>query len=256
MKRYSNLIITVSLFALALFCLFFFEFRQTKILSDPVANELLCNVISRLSICCLFVWVLYIKGNLMFFSVRRGVWRQIIWAIPCFLVAIVNIPWSALISGAVAIIKPELIALYIIYVTAIALLEEFVFRGVVINIVYSYFRYKQYRYVWTTLVASIFFSLTHLTNLLTGAWVGSVLLQIVYSFLIGAMLSVVIFKTRNIWLCVIIHAVFNFGGLLTAYIARGEPWDLVFWILTAVCGILCAAHVVFTLYKLEKQNVS
>jgi len=141
-------------------------------------------------------------------------------------------------------------------VTAIALLEEFVFRGVVINIVYSYFRYKQYRYVWTTLVASIFFSLTHLTNLLTGAWVGSVLLQIVYSFLIGAMLSVVIFKTRNIWLCVIIHAVFNFGGLLTAYIARGEPWDLVFWILTAVCGILCAAHVVFTLYKLEKQNVS
>ena len=93
-----------------------------------------------------------------------------------------------------------------------------------------------------------------MTNLLVGADIVSVLLQIVYSFLIGAMLTVVLFKTRNIWMCVLIHALFNFGGLLTSFIAIGNPWDLVFWILTIVFGVLCAGHIIMALIKLEKDK--
>lgn len=256
MKKYSRYIITVALFVLAGFCLVFFEIRQTKILSDTIANALLCNVLSRVSICALFIWIMYLNRNLGFLSLRKGFLRQAIWTIPCFLVAIVNFPFSALISGELVLVRMDLIGLYIVYVIAIALLEELVFRGMVIALVFDYFRYKRFRYLSTTLVTSAFFSLIHLTNILSGVGIGSVLLQIAYSFLIGAMLTVVIFKTRNIWLCVLIHAIFNFGGLMTLYIARGEPWDLVFWILTAVCGILCAVHVTIALYKLEKKHAS
>lgn len=256
MRKYSRYIITVALFVLAIFCLVFFEIRQETILSDGTASVLLGNVISRVSLCALFIWIMYMNGNLGFLRVRKGFMHQAVWAIPCFLVAIVNFPFSALINGELVIVRADLIGLYIIYVIAIALLEEFVFRGLVLTLVYDYFRYKRYRYLLTTLVVSAIFSLIHLTNVMSGVGIGSVLLQIAYSFLIGAMLTVVIFKTHNIWLCVLIHAIFNFGGLLTMFIARGDPWDLVFWILTAVCGILCAVHVVVALYRIEKKHAS
>ncbi|NLB48935.1 MAG: CPBP family intramembrane metalloprotease [Erysipelotrichia bacterium] len=256
MRKYSRFIITVSLFVLAAFSLVFFEIRQTKILSDGAANELLGNVISRVSICALFIWIMHLNGNLGFLRVRRSLWRRALWTIPCFLVAVVNFPFSALISGELVMVRADLIGLYIVYIVAIALLEEFVFRGIVVALVFNYFRRGRRPYIMTTVVASAFFSLIHLTNLFSGAMFGSVLLQLIYSFLLGAMLTVVIFKTRNIWLCVLIHAIFNFGGLLTVFIARGNPWDLVFWVLTAVFGILCAIHVIATLNKLEKEHVS
>ena len=86
--------------------------------------------------------------------------------------------------------------------------------------------------------------------------IGSVLLQSVYTFLIGGMLAVVAIKTKNIWMGVIIHAAFDFGGLMTTTIATGDPWDAVFWILTISCGILCAGHIIYSLFNMERKHVS
>lgn len=254
MAKYSRHIITAALFIFAAFCLFFFELRPAKLLSDGVANVLLGSVISRLSLSVLFVWLLYINGGIYYLHVKKTFFRDMLWCLPCFLVAVVNFPFSALMSGTLVINRMDLMPLYIIYVILIALLEEFIFRGFVITLLYNFFKFKKYPYLLTTVVASLFFSLAHLTNLLVGADIVSVLLQIVYSFLIGAMLTVVLFKTRNIWMCVLIHALFNFGGLLTSFIAIGNPWDLVFWILTIVCGVLCAGHIIMALIKLEKEK--
>ena len=102
----------------------------------------------------------------------------------------------------------------------------------------------------------ILFALFHLTNIFAGMDIGSVLLQSVYTFLIGGMLSVVAIKTKNIWMGVIIHAAFDFGGLMTTTIATGDPWDVVFWILTISCGILCAGHIIYSLFNMERKHVS
>ena len=94
-----------------------------------------------------------------------------------------------------------------------------------------------------------------------------VLLQCLYTFLIGGMLMITMFKTKNIWLCVLAHAIFDFGGLLTSAfveednkllsIAVGDPWESpIFWVLTIVMGVLCAGHCVYSLLKLEKDYVS
>ena len=75
------------------------------------------------------------------------------------------------------------------------------------------------------------------------------------------------FKTKNLWLCVLIHAIFDFGGLLTSIyvkqeekilsVAIGDPWQSkLFWVLTIVVGALCAGHVVYSLLKLDKKYVS
>ena len=65
-----------------------------------------------------------------------------LWCLPCFLVAVVNFPFSALISGTLVINRMDLMPLYIIYVILIALLEEFIFRGFVITLLYNFLSLK------------------------------------------------------------------------------------------------------------------
>ena len=182
--------------------------------------------------------------------------KLLLWCLPCFMVALINFPISALISGKAEVIRTDLLGLYAVYVISIALLEELIFRGVLFLIVSDYMRGKRYQYLWTALICSAVFSLFHLTNLFEGMGIGDVLLQCLYTFLIGGMLIITMLKTKNIWLCVIIHALFDFGGLLIVRLGIGNPWDTIFWILTFVGGALCAGHVVYTLLKLEKGYVS
>jgi hypothetical protein len=75
-----------------------------------------------------------------------------------------------------------------------------------------------------------------------------------YSFLIGGMLGTVLIKTENLWVCVILHALFDFGGLIVTYLGFGEFQDIIFWILTAIGGILCLIHTLFYIIKRDKKN--
>ena len=254
--RKWNLIITILLFILGALCFIFFDVRPITILEDPLANRFLCGFIARIGLSLLFGWLLYQYGGLKFMVFTRQFPKYLLWSLPCFMVAFINFPFSGLITNKVEIIRTDLIGLYALYVLSIAILEEFIFRGVLLLVVSDYLRGKKYQYLWTALICSLVFSLFHLANLFENMSIGDVLLQCLYTFLIGGMLVVTMFKAKNIWLCVLIHAIFDFGGLLIGSIAIGDGWDTVFWILTLVGGALCAGHIIFTLLKLEKGYVS
>ena len=256
MKK-SHLIITILLFILGALCFIFFEALQTKILEDQLANKLLGSSISRIGLSLLFIWLLYISGGREYLVFNKRFLIFLAWSLPCFMVALVNFPYSTVINRTVTINRIDLLGLYILYVFAIALLEELIFRGVLLLIVKDIFKYKRHAPILIVVVSSAIFSLSHLTNLFMGAGIGSVLLQCLYTFLIGAMLTTVMLKTKNIWLCVIIHTIFNFGGLLiVSDFASGNNWDVWFWVLTIVSGLLCAGHIIYSLLKLDKDYVS
>ena len=259
MKK-SNLIITILLFILGTLCFIFFDVVHTTVIKgDDIANKFLCGFLSRFGLSLLFGWLLYIYGGRRYMVFDRRSLRLMVWSLPCFMIAFVNFPYSALAKGEVIINRPDLIGLYLLYVFAIALLEELIFRGIVIVVSKDYLRNVRHAPLFIVLISATVFSLFHLTNLLQpGADVGYTLLQCGYTFLLGAMLAVTILRTKNIWLCIVIHTIFDFGGLFTMHkeFAWGEPWDLVFWILTIVSGVLCAGHIIYTLIKLEKDYVS
>ena len=255
MKKW-NIIITILLFVLAMICFIFFDIRRITILEDPLANKLLCGVISRVGLALLFGWLLYQYGGYNFMIFTREFPKLLLWSLPCFMVAIVNFPFSSLISGEAHIYRMDLMGLYMGYVFAISLLEELIFRGSLLLLVNDFLRGKKHYFIWMTVICALLFSLFHLTNLFEGMGITDVLLQCAYTFLIGAMLTVVMLKTKNIWLCVLIHALFDFGGLLIIQIGYGNAWDLVFWILTITSGVFCAGHIIYTLIKLEKTYVS
>ena len=255
--RKWNIVITVLLFILGTICFIFFDVRPIKILEDVLANKLLCSFIARVGLSLLFGWMLYQYGGRKLMSFNRYFPKYLLWAPPCFMVAIINFPFDVLINGKAEIHRMDLMGLYILYVLGIALLEELIFRGVLLVLVSDYLKGKRYQYLLTALISSAIFSLFHLTNLFEGMNIGDVLLQCLYTFLIGGMLSVTMLKTKNIWLCILIHALFDFGGMILYTIGIGNPWDsTLFWILTFVGGVLCAGHIVYSLLKLEKGYVS
>ena len=254
--RKWNLIITILLFILGVLCYIFFDVKPITILEDSIANKFLCGFIARVGLSLMFGWLLYKYGGLKFITFTRQFPKFLLWALPCFMVAIINFPFSALITNKIEIVRLDLFGLYALYIISIALLEELIFRGVLLLVVSDYLRGKKYQNLWIALICSLVFSLFHLANLFEHMSIGDVLLQCLYTFLIGGMLIITMLKTKNIWLCILIHALFDFGGMLVGAIAIGDPWDTVFWILTFVGGALCAGHVVYTLIKLDKNYVS
>ena len=255
MRRW-NLIISILLFILGALCFIFFEAVPVTIFSDALANKLICGFLSRFGMSLLFIWLLWQFGGRKYLLFDGSFFKSLVWALPCFMVAFINFPYSALISGGSSIDRLELLGLYALYILGISLLEELIFRGIAIVIISDFFKGKKHAPLFTALISSAVFSLFHLTNLFIGADIGSTMLQCLYTFLIGGMLSVAMLKTKNIWLCTLIHFIFDFGGLLIIEIGLGNPWDTIFWILTIVGGVLCAGHILVTLLRLEKDYVS
>ena len=255
MKKW-NYIVTILLFILGVLCFIFFEAKPITVLQDALANKLLCGFLSRVGLSLLFIWLMFQFGNRRYMMFDRDFGKYLMWSLPCFMVAVINFPFSALINGTASIVRGNLIGLYLLYVFGIALLEELVFRGILIVLLEDWLRNSKHKPLLTVVFGSLIFSLFHLTNLFVGADIGSTLLQCVYTFLIGAMLCTTVIKTRSLWLCCLIHFIFDVGGLLIIHIGSGSPWDTVFWILTIVSGLLCAGHIIYSLIKLEKDYVS
>lgn len=256
MKR-SHIIISILLFVLGALCYIFFEALHTEILADELANKFLCGFISRFGLSLLFAWLLYMFGGRSFLLFSKQFFISLAWSLPCFMVALVNFPYSGLINKTVVFDRLDLLGLYALYIFGICLIEELVFRGVLLILVKDIFKNAKHAPIFVTIMTAAIFSLFHLTNLFRGGGIGDVLLQCLYTFLIGAMLTITMLKLNNIWLCVLIHAIFNFGGMLLAEgMISGNNWDVVFWVLTITSGVLCAGHVIYSLIKLDKNYVS
>ncbi len=239
MKKYRREIIIAVLFLAV--CAELIVFDLVSLLADEQADFLLRGTLSRILAFCLTVPIVILLGygKLFFFRTNK---RALLWCFPCLLVAVVNFPFTALLGGSAAVDRPDLVWLFAVYCISIGLLEETLFRGLLQALIFD--ALKKRGAVIAILVNSALFGLWHLTNLFAGAGVGPTLLQVGYSFLLGAMWSSVCYRTGNIWTGVVTHALFDFGGMLVDYLGHGMFQDTVFWVLTVVAGVLCAAHTI------------
>ena len=258
MNKTLKYIITIVLVTLSVTAFILFEAIHIDIiLDDYEANKLVTSIIYHLVVGALLLWLIHLVGSAPYMSWKGTTPKMLLWCLPCLLVALVNFPFASFITGDMSITRMDLMVLYIIYVISIALIEEIVFRGILLFLCLDYLRNAKLKYFFAALITTSIFALFHLTNLFVGMGPLDVLLQVGYTFLIGGMFAVMMLKTNNVWLCVIIHALFDFGGLLSYEIADGNPWNnQVFWILTIVVGLLCAGHIIVSLINMEKKHAS
>lgn len=170
-------------------------------------------------------------------------------ALPALVIAVNNFPFSCVIGGEASLNAPGwAVALLLLECMCVGFFEECAFRGVVfLGILKKNPQSRAWAFLSIAL-SSVIFGLVHLINLIESSPV-AVLLQIGYSALIGAMCAVVLMKSANIWLCVVIHGLFNFAGAVIPRCGIGEIWDTFTIALTVVVSI--AVTVYFIIYFIK-----
>lgn len=247
-------ILTIALIIAAVAVLAVFDLVKVEFSADQELNGLLNYSIPRICAGVLLTAVVVLFGYKSIVAPDlKHFLKDLLWCVPCFLVVLANFPFTALIGGTAKIERVDLIWLFIIKCLAIGLMEEMLFRGLLQNIIGEKFNDKKYGALITVAVTSAIFGGIHLLNLFAGAGAGATFLQVGYSFLIGAMFSAVLIKTKNIWLCVFLHAAFDFGGLIVTDLGTGTFQDMYFWIFTAVAGAICFAHIFNFLLNVKTQ---
>lgn len=117
-----------------------------------------------------------------------------------------------------------------------AVCEETLFRGVILN------GLRKYGLFLSVGMSALFFSLMHMS-----------LLQLPYTFLLGLVLGLVVYFTRNLWLSMLMHFINNGAVLLSGFLSD-EVYCFVWYdILWGIGGLIIFAGLMFLLYKALKK---
>ena len=233
--------------------LLWLEFGKPTFSADPLLSSLVNMTLPRLLGAVVFFALMLADGYRILSPVRglRPVGAFLLLFLPPLAVVINNFPIPALITGDAQIL-PHSTAVWVWFsleCLAISLFEEAAFRGVIFPMLAERrCKTKQGLFI-SILLTSAVFGLLHIVNLAQGAGIGAVVRQIGYSFLIGAMCSVVLIKTHNIWLCVLLHAVFDFGGKLIDTLGAGKIWTLPAILITTVLAVLTTLHLTWQFFR-------
>ena len=188
------------------------------------------------------------------FFVQKGEWKALLFAIPALVVAVNNLPIIALANGSAFLTGNGLsFFAFAIECIGVGLFEETAFRGVIFPFVLGKTGTgKKGRFI-AVIVSSAMFGCLHLVNLL-GGFSGGVFLQVGYSFLIGSMLAICMFRGAGVLTCAFIHATFNFCGNIISNVrglgfgAFSDVWCWQEILLTAVVGVAAIVYFVWLLY--------
>ena len=206
---------------------------------DPLTASLSGLIVCRAAGLAVMLF-LYVQLGFSF-GTRRLQKGALLMVLPALLVAVNNAPLIALFSGAAGVTAGAgQVALFALECIFVASFEELTFRGIIFPLMLQRFGSGKRARLTAVLVSSALFGLTHLLNLFSGAGIASTLLQAGYTFLIGAMLAVVLLYTGSLALCIVLHAVYNFGGLLVptlGYGAFADLWNIPTIVVTALIAV-------------------
>ena len=179
--------------------------------------------------------------------------QQLLYIIPCMIIAVDNFQFSSYFNGnlQLATTNPLDFILFAVYCLCVGLFEECIFRGIVFSILASQFPKNKKGFLLTYVVSSLIFGAAHLTN---GFSLGT-LWQVGYTILTGGLFAFCLIKTKNILCCGLVHAVYNFCGLLfsefdAATSAIGLGTGIIFDVGTVITMLVVSLLVgAFVLYK-------
>lgn len=225
-------------------------------ISDDTLKNMIDLTVTRAIGSAVFITILIYLGYRVVRPSASGFGRALLFSLPAFAVVINNLPIYPLASGLAAVTAPAWrIALLAAECFFVGLFEETCFRGVVLLGFLEKRRATVSGRFWAIVLSSAVFGLIHAVNLFFGSSPIAVLMQIGYSFLIGAMCSVVLMRTSNIWLCVVLHALFNFCGALVPDCGSGTIWEPITITVTVIIAVLTTAYMVVAFLRLKNEEL-
>lgn len=255
-RRYLSRKACLGVIIAALPLLLWLEVGKPTLTEDAVLAPLVSMTLTRLLGAVVFLALLLYRGYHVIHPLQKPFLKGILFTLPPFLVVVNNLPILSMIGGDAYLVHtaPVYILWFAAECLAIGLFEELAFRGVIFLMLAAGRHTTRKGLFWSLILSSAVFGGVHLINLFVGGGVG-VILQIGYSFLIGAMCSVVLLKTRNIWICVALHAIYDFCGNLMPTLGGGTWWDTPTVIFTAVLAVATTVYLVWQFLRLDLDEV-
>lgn len=233
-----------------------FEYAGIEYSPDEKLNTIIRMVLTRGVGSVIFTVLLIYRGFGVLNPFRVTPGSTVLFILPSLLVVINNLPIISLATGSAYLdATPLHYWLFALECLFTGWFEETAFRGVLFLVLLEGARRTRRDIVRVTVISSAVFGGVHLLNLLARAGIGSVILQVGYSFLIGGMCAIVLLKTKNIWFCVLLHALYNFCGLLVERLGGGEWWDMPTVIITAALAVAVTAIMLTALLKLKPEDI-
>lgn len=175
---------------------------------------------------------------------------------PFFLVCLNNIPFVSVLTRNSRFNIDSDFVIYLFLCLSISFFEELVFRGLVVkNLEYTKIKNNDFLKI---IVSSLIFSVCHLVNAFS-LNLGAILMQVGYTFLIGAMCCFSYYFSKSLLLPVLLHFIFDLGGLMAEYeIVLGNIWDKTSILVTAILSVVTIIYAlcVFKFIYLKDKNES
>lgn len=136
---------------------------------------------------------------------------------------------------------PETI-LYIFSMICVGFLEEVIFRG---------FLFKamcKTNVNQAIVISSVTFGFGHIVNLLNGSDIPETLMQMCYAVAIGFVFTIIFYKGKSLWPCIITHSVINSLSILANVEATTVTRDII------SCIFLCVVSIGYALYIIKAEG--
>jgi membrane protease YdiL (CAAX protease family) len=176
--------------------------------------------------------------------------------VPALLVMVNNLPIVPVMMGDMSINANFLQYLtYGLFCLSIGILEEITYRGCLLPLCMFKCSKDKKGMFWAVVISSALFGGLHLFNLL-GGFSPAVFLQVGYSFLIGLVCGFTLIVSGNIYLPILYHAIFDFGGfLLTEGLATGVLWTIENVLWTLFSSIVFGVVIIIIFIKEDFSHV-
>jgi membrane protease YdiL (CAAX protease family) len=228
------------------------EWKEIPFTEDKVYNRLI-----SLSIPLLFgataVILIASDFGIQLFKNPKQLWVLL----PALVIALDNLPWLSYFAGNMQLThtQPLHFVLFGAYCALVGFFEEILFRGIFFSVLASIFEQTKKGFLYTYLISSVAFGVIHLLNVFTSG--GAAVLQAGYSILTGGLFGFVWIKTKNIVFPAVIHAIYNFCGLLfTANVGlgTGSVIDMPSGIMMAVISVCIGVLVLYKVWKYPEDE--
>ncbi len=210
---------------------------------DSVSQELGIAKIVTAPACIALILIIYLwinknnlKGKYGLCPFKANV-KTYLYFVPLVILASTNLWWGVKLN-----LTFWETVLYIISMLCVGFLEEVIFRG---------FLFKamcKSNVKSAIIVSSITFGIGHIVNLLNGAEVSETLMQICYAVAIGFLFTIIFYKGKSLWPCIITHSVIN--SLSVFANTEGAP----IWHGIAGSVFLCVVSLAYALYIIYKTK--
>lgn len=166
--------------------------------------------------------------------------KQMLYYVPLALLATMNI-WYGFAMN----MSPLESVLYVLSMLLVGFLEEIIFRG------FLFVEMAKDNVKTAIIVSSITFGIGHIVNLFngSGADIFSNMLQITYAIAAGFLFTVIFYKTKSLWPCIITHSILNASSAFANESAASPTLEV------GTALALTAISVVYGIYVLKNKYV-